>query len=162
MTWRYGAAAANGLDGVHNIWNMYNRITVAGMVRDTTDSWTYNSTTIQAPNNSATMRVSFVRGLDEDAAMTNYFASGTGGASTNGITGASLDSTTAANGFMSYSALSGSLNGSSSAGWQGLPGLGFHFISAVEKCVNAINAVTWYGDAGLAGFQTGFAYSLRA
>jgi len=157
-----GGSAAGGTAAMIGVWNAYNRVFVSGMIRDTTDTWTYSSTTVRAANGSSTMRVSMVRGLNDDAVSTNYFASGTGGSSTNGVTGASLDSTSTVNGFMCYSALSASLNGSSSAGWAGLPGLGFHYISAIEACVNSVTAVTWYGDAGISAFQTGLAYQLTA
>lgn len=156
----FGALAAGGTAGLFNVWNMYNRVNVATQVRDSTNSWTYQTRTWRAPNGNATMRVSFVRGLDEDAVTGRYSASGTAGVSSDYAVGVGVDSTSAFSGITAY--LNTSSQVPSSAFYEGLPGIGFHYLSALETVVTITNAATFFGDANLAEIQTGFAVTLRA
>lgn len=73
VSWQPGGAAAGGTMATLYIWNMYNRVRVTAMVRNSTASWTYNSATIRAANGSATFRISFIRGLDEDSISAAYW-----------------------------------------------------------------------------------------
>lgn len=159
VDWQFGAAAASGTPGIFGIWNMYNRVRVATMVRDTTDTWSYTSaTTWRAANGSATARVSAVRGLDEDAINATYSALGGPGAASVVAAGIGLNSTTAFSGTTSYNTQNG-VTTSLPANYFGLMGLGFNFVSAIEYQTNTV-ASTWIGDTGTTYVQTGLSVSL--
>lgn len=155
----FGAVAANWTPASFGVWNAYNRVRVLTFIGDTTDSWTYNvATTWRAPNgNTTTARISAVRGLNEDGVEATYFAVGGAGAATNMASGIGLNSTTAmAAGsnapFNSVPSTSGF--GSMPASYNGLMGLGFNFLSAIE-INSSTTASTWLGDAAVAYTQTG-------
>jgi hypothetical protein len=148
LDWIYGAVSANGTAGFFGVWNAYNRELVATTVGDSTNSWTYATTAWRAANNSNTMRVSFVVGLDVSIASAIYtgefsMASMTATASI----GIGFDTTTA------FIGVTGSgFNGSGSglicgtvARAQRYPGLGFHFFQAIEF---GRAGVTFAGDNG--------------
>jgi hypothetical protein len=150
----FGDAAAGGTAGFFGVWNAYNRRSVATMVRDTADTWTYSTAnTWRAADNSSTARVSFVRGLDEDSVVAQYHASGTAGASTAMVAGIGLDSTTAFSGTTWLNNVPSTTAGGT-ARYSGLPGIGFHYVSAIEFNTTT-TASTWHGDLGVAYFQTG-------
>lgn len=156
----FGALAAGGTAGSFGVWNMYNRVNVATMVRDSTDSWTYSTTAWRAANGSSTYRVSYVCGLAEDNVAATYQVVGNadvlGNAQASGI---GVDSTTAfsgATGFYNQTGASGHFGR-----YEGLPGLGFHFVSAIEY--RAAGTQTFLGDGGVPTYmQCGLSVSLRA
>ncbi|MGH8742879.1 MAG: hypothetical protein ACREUY_01220, partial [Burkholderiales bacterium] len=59
--------AAGGTANRLDVWNMYNRVDVAAMNLDSTDSWTYDTATFRAKNNNANNAITFVIGLAEDS-----------------------------------------------------------------------------------------------
>jgi hypothetical protein len=156
----FGAVAAGGTAGVFGVWNAYNRVDVKTRVGDSTDAWTYAvANTWRAANANTTMRVSFVRGLDEDAITADYMALAGAGAATIVYTGVGLDSTTAFSGTTAFSLSSSALP--TPAKYSGIPGLGFHFVSALEANSTA-TASTFLGDNGTPSFvQTGLHVGLR-
>ena len=152
-----GAVAAGGTACFVGIWNMYNRVLHAGALGETTDSWNVSSASYAAVNGSSTMRVSFIRGLDEDAVDATYSAlcqaSATGGATL----AIGLDSST------SFSGITGRIGANIFANpiaiYTNLPGLGFHFLQAVEQS-NAGTA-SFRGDNGEPSvYQGGLNYKL--
>lgn len=158
----FGSIGAGGVAAVFNVWNAYNRVDVSTMVRDNTNSWTYAvATTWRAANNSATARVSFVRGADEDSVQATYVGLAVAGTNpTLAVAGVGLDSTTA---FSGTTASNGNASSAQSAigMYSGNPGVGSHFLSAIELN-SGTNASTWYGDLGLAYLQSGFHVTLRS
>lgn len=148
--WHVGAVAANGTAALLNVWNAYNRALVAGHIGDTTDSWTYSTATTRPSNNSTTMRVSFVQGLQEDhfeAEFANQYSNPS--QSTLAYAGVGYDSTTAFSGRYSGNANPVGVGDGifTSAGSHRVQAIGFHYMQALEK-PNATNTTTWYGDAG--------------
>lgn len=145
----FGAAAAGGTAAAFNLWNLYNRRITATQVINSTASWTYASTTWRAPNASANMRVNFIIGLNEQIVDAFYTAVGSTPAD------ATVDSFGAALGLDSTSTPSGipgvfSVDnagvisyGSATGIYRAYPGLGSHFLSALERQnVTANNDVT--------------------
>lgn len=147
LDWIFGAVAAGGTAGFLGVWNYYNRVDVASSVGDTGDSWTFNSSgTIRAANNSATMRNSFVMGLQEDIVQSSYSVICTGPAATgNAICGIGIDLVTAFSGTMGYYSQGGATL-AQTAQYQATH-FGFHFHSACETTTSTGNA-TFFGDNG--------------
>lgn len=160
----FGAAAAGGTAASHGVWNMYNRVAVGGMVQNTTDSWAYGTssgTTVRAQNGSATYRVSYVYGIDEDPVSVTNYGAVTTGAATNGFIGVGLDTTTAMTAIRGLCPIGNAVTGACHGAYNANPGLGFHFISGNEVTNNTTNDVTFYGDSGSTIVQTGLVYRLR-
>ncbi|HEY1191906.1 MAG TPA: hypothetical protein VGE74_30020 [Gemmata sp.] len=129
------------------VWNMYNRVLRTLYAQETTDSWTYASNAWRPMNNSASNRVQFVRGLDEDAVRATVYGSmNETTAGVNSFVGIGLDSTSANSAQL--------VNGGRathlplSAMYGGLPGIGAHYLQALERVYNGVTA-TFYGDAGV-------------
>ena len=153
IDWKLGSAAAGGGEAFLGVWNMYNRVSVMPAVQDTTDSWTYQSTTIRSMNNSATNRISFVRGLDEDGVWAqNSIGTSSSGSGDLGIASIGLDSTTAnaANSAATQSSAAGAANTFAFLypSYAGLPGIGIHYLQCLERCVGVVAVVTFFGDEG--------------
>jgi hypothetical protein len=72
ITWTPGSAAAGGGAARVVIWNAANRELVRAQVVNSTASWSYTSSTVRAPNGSATMNVTFVSGLQNDGFSGQY------------------------------------------------------------------------------------------
>lgn len=154
----FGALAASGTAGSFLLWNEFNRVLTKAMVRDTADSWNLASAAIRSANNSATMRVSFVTGAQEDFVEATYQSTATPGAGGVAAVGVGLDTTTA------FTGIIGSVNNN---GLQHAPRghdtaqvLGFHFYQAIEAAQVAGTA-TFFGDNGTPTYyQNGLMVSL--
>lgn len=137
---KFGAAAAPADEAWFGLWNMYNRVSGAPYVRDTTASWTYNSSTKRAARAQSTFRVSMVRGLDEDQVLATYcplmFASSTifdTAAVSIGLDATNATASRSAEVFVQTRTASEESNViSAPANFAGLPGLGFHYLQAIE------------------------------
>lgn len=141
IDWSLGGASAGGTAAILGVWNMYNRVTVTPLVQDSSNNYTYNSTTIRALNNSNGNRISFIRGLDEDgvtATLQVPVSTSTGDYSC----AISLDSTSAlAGGTFGYGSF-GSNTCPYVVTYNGLPGLGWHFLQNIEKQITTTAAAT--------------------
>lgn len=150
------SAAAGGSANKLSVWNMYNRVDVTSVCRDSTDTWTYTTATIRAANAAAgsgiANRITLVRGLNEEAVTAEYTAvASNSGAGVTLIAGIGLDATNA----IVAGSIPGSIqsNSTSTAGvsfmarYAGHPGLGSHFIQELEYSA-ATGTTTWYGDNG--------------
>lgn len=132
-----------------HVWNCYNRVTRPMRVLESTDSWTYTTAALRQMNNSAANQIDFVRGLDEDAVVCHTvvsFANSSAGIAAYAPIG--LDSAVAlAAGCIAPIGSSQAANTITStwARWTGLPGLGRHFLAALEYSA-ASGTATWYGD----------------
>lgn len=141
-TWEVGGDAANGDPIKLYLWNAYNRVEFDFSCHDTTDSWTYSTSTWRSKNASDTNRASFVRGLQEDGVMaTNSMLTGktVAGAARWGI---ALDAT---NTFTVNVQANETSAVPGTAIFSQNPGLGFHYLQAVEWD-SASGVTTWYGD----------------
>lgn len=141
------------------VWNMYNRRPRAMRVLEGTDSWSGSgSATFRQMNNAATNQLDFVRGLDED----NVSASASLTAASSGATlrtcrvAIGLDATNA----LATGCLPGQIRADNQgaqsmvASYNGLPGLGRHYLAALEMGA-AADTQTFYGDAGGTSLQSG-------
>lgn len=135
-----GGLAAGGSAGVIGIWNLYNRTDWVANTADTTNSWSYTTASWRAANDSSAMRVSYVCGLAEDRVFAQNIVFGnTSSAGWRG--GVGVDTTTSLSGYSCYGAGVNVLQANTA--YSGIPGLGFHYISAIEY---GASGVTFYGD----------------
>lgn len=141
------AAAAGGGACQLYVWNMYNRVDLGAVSKDSTDSWVYTTATIRAANNNNNNRISVVAGLNEDYAFAEYqtYAS-TDTAGTELIAGIGLDSTTAFSGSFGKTFNSLTIPVTIRGAYHGLLGLGHHFVQALEWSEATGGNTTWYGD----------------
>lgn len=144
------AAAAGGTNNRLDVWNMYSRVYITSICRDSTDSWTYTTATIRAANNSNSNRITAVFGQSEDACRASYRAQALGSSTnTNAKCGVGRDSTTVFDGFPFNLGTGASADGDSMpSADSGQPaGLGQHYFQALEWSQVA-GTMTWYGDKG--------------
>jgi hypothetical protein len=159
IDWIFGAIGVGGTAGSFGVWNAYNRLAVSTMVRDSTNSWTYSTAAWRAANNSLTMRVSMIRGLNETPVQAQYMSlmsASSGG--NNQVIGIGVDSTTAFSGITGFVNQTNAASGI--AAYADLPGLGWHYLSAIEYCASGTG--THNGDAGVPYAQFGLIVSLEA
>ena len=139
-------------DSQRFVYNRYNSVKRFLSCKDTTDSWTYNSTAFRAVNSNTTVgtgRVEILIGLSENVVMArNKIVFGA--VSVNATAGVGVDSTSV-NSALYYGAVASSY-GTDLGEYQGYPGLGYHYIQRLEA-VSALE--TFYGDAGVAYLQSG-------
>ncbi len=130
------------------VWNMYNRRPRALLRQEDTDNWTYSTATLRQANGSAANQVAMVRGLDEDMVQLELFASVNNSASTlrNVWVAIGLDSTSAAAAaaVTNRQAVTSAKQGQHAA-YYSYPGLGYHFLSWLEKGAGN-DTQTWTGD----------------
>lgn len=131
------------------IWNRYNQLYWPMRVIDTTNSWTYGSTTVRAANNSNANRVTFVQGLDEnpiDAQVTVQDLSTVGGYYPS--VGIGIDRTNGNDAVLWSSNHTVNINGISHAILTPtFVGIGAHYLQWVEWNTAAYS-LTYYGDNG--------------
>jgi hypothetical protein len=140
-----GGAAAGGTAAVLGLWNAYNRVALSCNVRDTTSSWTYATATKRAANNSNGNRISMVRGFDVDGVPAFYSVVADGAAGVYAQTTIGLDSTSAKATDASQGAIGNvAVEGSLGAPYAGLPGLGWHYLQAIEVVTGG--TATFYGN----------------
>jgi hypothetical protein len=168
---KFGSSAASAGPGAWiGVWNMHNRVSIPVAAKDSTNTWAGAPTVSggwRSADNSTTNRVSFVRGLDEDAVHSSY--SGTiasSAALSNGVAvGVGLDTTSGFTGVTWLATVSSNSIASGTGHYIGYPGIGFHFVQAVEyvstSSTSAGSAATWYGDNGGTTSQSGMSVVLR-
>jgi hypothetical protein len=154
-------AAAGGTANRLDVWNCYNRVFVAASNRDSTNTWTYTTSTYRAFNNSASNRITYVCGLAEDAITVT--AVGTPGSVTSNThrVAVGVDSSTvqAAGSIAAVYYISVLLNGTSlDAHYCGIPGLGQHYVTGLEYG-GGTGTTTWYGDNGTTDQVQGVLFS---
>lgn len=163
IDWKLGSVAANGGAATLYVWNMYNRVNISAFVGDSTNSWTTNSTAFRASNNSTSNRVSFVAGQNEDfmTAMNNGVANPVDAVTAS--VGLGYDSTTT---FIDSPGIQQDPTRvlPCVAMAKTAPGLGLHFIQAVEASNGGANATgsTFYGDSAVTYIQSGIRVNWRA
>ena len=94
LEWITGGIGAGGTAASLGVWNAYNRVNVSAFIGDSTDTWTYATSSWRVANNSLTMRVSFICGAKEDAFDASYQAIVNGGTAPNCFFGVGLNNTT--------------------------------------------------------------------
>jgi hypothetical protein len=132
VDYNLGSTATGGGAALINVWNAYNRVQVQASVADSTVNWNNTVSTWRSANNSATNRISFIHGLTVEPVSATYLNVVTAGVGAP-KTGINLDSTTATPGpFQGYVNPSAA-NVTTIAAYGGYPGLGFHYIQAMES-----------------------------
>lgn len=136
MAMMYGpAAAAGGTKNRLDVWNMYNRVSIRSVVRDSTNTWSYSTATWRSSNNSTSNRVTFINGLNEALASAVAVQSGSSASSGGGFqVGIGIDSASANHGLSSVAYTSGS--GGQMGGvchFSSASGLGSHYLQMVER-----------------------------
>lgn len=150
-TWQLGGDAAGGDPAHLYLYNFYNKVTVEVRVTDSSDSWTYNSATWRAANNSNNNRVNFITD-NIDALFAVYDTIVNPGGVQNAVVGVGLDITNGYSGTAQIAVQSNTAGGDQ-AHWSGLTGIGFHFLQAVEY--QSAGTGTYYGDFGVNWLKTG-------
>jgi hypothetical protein len=158
VAWLLGGIAAGGSPQFFGLANVFNQVPVHGYSRDSTNSWAYASATIRPANNSTAQRVSFLCPLGDEAVEVDYagWVENTSG-SNDVIVGLGLDLTSS---YVSRGSTAGILDQNdmgcqSMAKYQDFPGIGFHFIQALESSPDASGDEVFYGDAGSPHWNSG-------
>ena len=149
----FGGSASGGDPGSWLVWNYYNRLPIAFLVRDTTSHWTYTSTTVRSLNNSTNNRVSFVYGAQEDnvlaqCAYSCYHSAG----NERSYVAVGLNSTSTVSGLAIPSQPTNSSMILGAPGiYNGKTSLGFNYIQALER--GPLSGTTTFegSDAGSIG-----------
>ncbi|SDA12848.1 hypothetical protein SAMN02799622_00829 [Methylobacterium sp. UNC378MF] len=136
-----GSAAANGGAAWVGLWNAFDRKPVALNVQDTNASHSYASATLRAYANSTTWRATVVRGLDVDGVIASLISQAANGSGVSYL-GIGLDST-AANAPGAMLGLEANANATTLARYAGLPGVGLHFLQALEA-TDAANSTSTF------------------
>lgn len=136
------------------LWNESNRAKRFLSVVDTTNSWTWSSTTFHQANASASNQVAYVCGLVADsvrAVVYSLFAHDAGGVLVSG--GIGIDSTST-NSAQIHGASAQTFAIGALSMYVGNPGIGYHYLAWLEAGA-ASGTTTWYGDANNALLQSG-------
>lgn len=140
--------AAGGNNNKIYVRNFYNKRSLVARSIDSTSTWVYATNTIRAMNGSNNNRISFVNGDPSDtveARLASMVLISTVGAFP--IFGIALDATGAfASESVGARAQAASTNASSSAELFATPGLGLHYVQAVEQNLTALGASYLGGD----------------
>lgn len=158
VTSNLGSSAAGGGAAWLGVWNMYNRMDVDPLVQDSTSSHAYTSATVRSFGNSASNRITFVRGLNEDSVTATFSATvGTVAANASGAVGIGLDSTTVAYPSATRPTVSaaGLTQGAAISRFAAYLSAGQHYLQALEQG-DGTNANNFFG-----GDQGGLSVHLR-
>ena len=141
----YGAIGTSNIEAKLYVWNYYNRVLYSARVSESTDSWTYGTSTWRSANNNTAYRVSFICGLSEDRIQSSYGSYAITNASSIGAGQAiGLNSTSVFSGLCAFTQ---NTAGTPQGRYEGLCATGFNFVQALEIC-NPTGTATFYGDAG--------------
>lgn len=140
-------AAAGGSANRLDVWNMYNRVDISSVCRDSTNSWTDATTGWEALNASTSNRITFVIGLLEDRinARVQVSATVTAGIQYAGI-GMDVTNAIVAGSTPGRSVGSGSASlADMISEFRGIPSTpGSHFVQALQNVSTA--TTTFLGD----------------
>lgn len=129
------------------VWNYYNRLRKAVQITDTTDSWSYASTTWRAWNNNVANSIGIVSGLDNALLDVTFVGLCAG----SGVVGLNLDS--AGKDDLAPAVYSSASVVPLSTRFCKRPGLGYHFLQLSEASITG--TTTFYGDNGTTLVQAG-------
>jgi hypothetical protein len=140
-----GGGISNQVGGKRFLWNMYNRQPRPINVIDTANTWSYSGNTYRVANGAAAPLncVEFLCGLPEVVVEANLHASGHYATATHWTTGFGLDGLTIVGRTSSVYTNNTSLSNAST--YRNLPGLGYHYLTWLEKSTDSV-AVTFAGD----------------
>lgn len=148
-----GSAQLNDTKALRFVWNTYNRVQRQMLVQEATSSWSYDVTSWRQVNGSAANQLSVIRGLDEDAMRVQAaHAAFHTSVNANFSTGIGLDSTTAPDAACLIATAAAPYEvipreAGPTAFWSGLPGLGLHALTWLERPAFSTSSNTWLGVA---------------
>lgn len=147
--WIPGGSGAGGVAAILGVWNLYNRVSVAVTVYDTTSSWNYSTATWRSADNSNNNRVSFVYGLQEDVIEAAYATSQNGSStSVYADIGVGYDSTSATSGSVSQgNSVSATAAAAMPPAHYEVQPIGAHYFQALENGGGTATC-TFFGNNG--------------
>lgn len=150
-----GGGVTSQVGGQRFVWNAYNAVPRHMSVYDSTSSWTYGTNTWRQLNNTSGNKVEYVcGGLVSTVEMIAGGAIYIGASDTGGAIGIGIDSTSANSGIAQNEVY---LFGSTttvvgvSSRYNGLPGLGYHYIAELEIASRAATVTFVSGAIGATG-----------
>jgi hypothetical protein len=157
---KFGSLASGGGEAILGVWNTYNRVNLRGRVGDSDNSWTHSGSWKPA-HASATQRVSWVQGLQEDAFEAEcdaWYSDNTGNA--HAAAGIGHNSTQSPSGRFGRSYSPGAA-GVAVRGSAGAQGFGFNYMAELHAIISASGTISFYGDNGSTTVQTGIGWRGR-
>lgn len=149
-----------------HVWNAYNRVERPLKAVDTTNTWTYTTTTIRQANASAANQVDYIHGLNDEPITAQVVGNLINSAANAMGVGVGIDSTTAYS--SSVAAIWGVVTGAtnnvgSMAIYRGFPGIGRHYVAWLENGNTSGGTSTFAGDNGTTdnSIQSGLVASIR-
>lgn len=131
------------------LFNAYNQVHRKVKITDTTDSWTYASTTIRQARATATNQIAIVNGLDYGMVVDITALAMSTGTGPDSFVGIGYNSTTANSADIAASAPTSTAILTAMAKIGHNPGIGYHYYAWLEW--NSTSSTrTYYGDRGLA------------
>lgn len=130
IDFNFGAGAAGGTAAKLYVWNAYNQVPFRPLVTDTTATWAYGTATYRSSNNSTGNRISLIDGLGVESIEAQFIQRVTAGSAVAALVGIGLDATNASSGTTGF--FLGVVDGMQAGFYAGVPGLGHHFLQAVE------------------------------
>jgi hypothetical protein len=147
-----GGGTTTQVGGKRFVWNAYNQVLRFIAVKDTTDSWSYNTHTIRQANAAAGNKVEYVTGSAASFVSASLIAGivVNNNNSLEAVAGIGVDSTTTLSGIRGAAFISvvASLIVSFPAFYKGYPGLGYHYLSWNEAGATATGTSAFTGDDG--------------
>ncbi len=139
------------------VFNYHHQLTRLMTAVDTTDTWTYATNSYRQARATTANKVEYVCGVSESPTVARVLAGIYSDASAEAEVGIGIDSTTTQSAQITNRnyvlGTSGSrMNGH--AEYRGYPGVGYHYLAWLEIAGSALS-VTFYGDDGKAGVQSG-------
>lgn len=156
VSWHVGAVATGSTPANLHVWNAYNRITVRGLVGESTANWNYTTATWRSARGSDGMRVSFVTGQLEDSFIGSYSAVVFNSAGNVNL-GAAIGYDVTNQPFGRWMGYWGGTNQVTIGSDYTVQALGFHYLQAIE--ISGVGGTTtWYGAQSSGTAQSGLIY----
>jgi len=157
-----GANTTEDSAAKRNLWNYYHRVTRKLKAIDTTDSWTYTTTTWRQARATATNQVEGMIGVAEDVVEVQVYASVSNSPNApNAAVGIGLDSTSVNSADLFGGGIVANNFAQVSAFYSAPVAAGRHTFVWLEIS-QALGTTTWYGDDALTYMQSGLSGIVRA
>lgn len=153
-----GGGTTSQVGGKRFLWNAYHRVVRHLTVIDTTDSWSYTSTTVRQANGAAGNKVEYVCGLAGPSLRAQVGCTFNVGSTGGGQIGIGVDSTTAFSGIRNGGFNQGGAGNSIDVPLFGMYGgpmaLGYHYLAWLEQGKGTGSSI-FTGDNAGDGRQAG-------
>lgn len=156
-----GGGTTTNVGGKRFLWNYYNRVSKPMAVIETANTWSYTTDTWRQANAQSGNKVEYVSGLSEDSVCGTLNVTTSLSATTRPAKiSIGLDSTSSPSKFISTAYNSGAtfVNSTNSVSYQEFAGVGYHYLSWLEKGGAGTQSVFIGDDAGTQ--QSGLAASI--